>query len=29
VFFYLLHFRKWGILPTLALAATIGWLMAW
>jgi chromate transporter len=28
-FFYLLHFRKWGILPTLALAATIGWLMAW
>jgi chromate transporter len=29
VFFYLLHFRKWNILPTLALAATIGWLMAW
>jgi len=28
VFFYLLHFRKWNILPTLALAATIGWLMA-
>jgi chromate transporter len=28
-FFYLLHFRKWGILPTLALAAGIGWLMAW
>jgi chromate transporter len=28
-FFYLLHFRKWGILPTLGLAATIGWLMAW
>jgi chromate transporter len=29
VFFYLLHFRKWGTLPTLALAAGIGWLMAW
>jgi chromate transporter len=28
-FFYLLHFRKWSILPTLGLAATIGWLMAW
>ena len=28
-FFYLLHFRKWNILPTLALAAAIGWLMAW
>ena len=28
-FFYLLHFRKWNILPTLALAAAIGWLMTW
>jgi chromate transporter len=28
-FFYLLHFRKWNILPTLALAAGMGWLMAW
>jgi hypothetical protein len=28
VFFYLLHFRKWNILPTLALAATLGLIMA-
>jgi chromate transporter len=28
-FFYLLHFRKWGIFPTLALAAGIGMLLAW
>jgi len=28
VFFYLLHFRKWNILPTLALAAAIGLLIA-
>jgi chromate transporter len=27
-FFYLLHFRKWGILPTLALAAGMGWLLS-
>jgi chromate transporter len=28
VFFYLLHFRKWGILPTLALAAGMGMLLS-
>jgi chromate transporter len=28
-FFYLLHFRKWDILPTLALAASMGMLLAW
>jgi chromate transporter len=28
VFFYLLHFRKWGILPTLALAAGMGLLLS-
>jgi chromate transporter len=28
VFFYLLHFRKWNILPTLALAAAMGLVMA-
>jgi chromate transporter len=27
-FFYLLHFRKWGILPTLALAAGMGMLLS-
>jgi chromate transporter len=27
-FFYLLHFRKWGILPTLALAAGMGLLLS-
>jgi chromate transporter len=28
-FFYLLHFSKWGILPTLGLAAGVGMLLAW
>jgi chromate transporter len=28
-FFYLLHFRKWGILPTLALAAGMGMLLSY